>query len=122
MGVELQQRSFASGDELLAFITTSADYLRTSRPTAVNLFEAMNTITTIASTLLEQGAGAGDIISAVVKQVEGMLAKDVADNVATGNHGASAILTAPNCPEKVRALIFVKFVYLYISISISIYV
>ena len=101
--------SFASVDEAKLFLLERWAYLRTSRPTAVNLFEAADRleglINTTASSVQTPGTVSftqciirdiillpGQLVDAYIAGAEAMLEKDVADNQAIGKYGAEAIL------------------------------
>jgi S-methyl-5-thioribose-1-phosphate isomerase len=79
---------------LLSFIHEKMDYLATSRPTAVNLFNAMKELKLV----LEEASTGSDgtvrerLCQAVNRHAEFMLRRDVADNEAIGAFGAAAIL------------------------------
>lgn len=82
-----------------AYIHGKMDYLCTSRPTAVNLFNAMAEIKVALQTAVESaGIVTGGktarqrMVQAVVDYGEFMLARDVADNRGIGKFGADAIL------------------------------
>jgi methylthioribose-1-phosphate isomerase len=98
---------------LMAYIQGKMDYLATSRPTAVNLFNALQevkAVVTEAAASASQGQTAGDpssssmssttseavrdrMVAAVVRHAEFMLQRDEADCRAIGKYGAEAILT-----------------------------
>ena len=105
VAVELHKRVFGSVAELVAFVKERLEYLKTSRPTAVNLFEAAGRLAALADTL----AGDTPDDAAAVKQgligaMEGMLAADISDNKAIGAFGRDAILAAAPAGEAVRVL------------------
>ncbi|KJE93735.1 translation initiation factor eif-2b [Capsaspora owczarzaki ATCC 30864] len=68
--------------------------LCTSRPTAVNLSEAASALTARAAALAASNASVDTTVDALLKAMEDMLLKDVADNRAIGAHGRAAILAA----------------------------
>jgi len=76
--------------ELYNFIREKMDFLRTSRPTAVNLFNALDELTLVINNSLSSKE---DIIKAVIKHAEIMLKRDVTDNESIGSHGADALLS-----------------------------
>lgn len=51
LGVDISARkaSFASAEDAAAFVLESTEYLKTSRPTAVNLFTAMDQVADIVN-------------------------------------------------------------------------
>ena len=91
----------SSSNEVLDYIVGKMDYLRTSRPTAVNLFNAMDELDSVLKNASE---GSQDIVEAVVSHAEFMLKRDVSDNEAIGSHGAKALLSHTNdkCVRMVR--------------------
>ena len=88
--------------ELKSFVAVSSDHLRTSRPTAVNLFEAMNRLNEIVKSLESEGSSVAVVKEALLKEVESMLERDVADNKAVGAFGSDALLKDFDRDEKVR--------------------
>mmetsp|Transcript_23197 Transcript_23197/g.25569 ORF Transcript_23197/g.25569 Transcript_23197/m.25569 type:complete len:372 (-) Transcript_23197:333-1448(-) len=78
------------GDDLKMFIQKKMDYLATSRPTAVNLFNALQEIKII----LEEQTDAthASYSKAILDHAEFMLERDISDNKNIGNNGADAIL------------------------------
>ncbi|KAJ3145190.1 S-methyl-5-thioribose-1-phosphate isomerase [Geranomyces variabilis] len=75
------------------FVEHKLNYLRTSRPTAVNLFEAAARLEKIVMA----AASAPDATSAstansYISAAEAMLEKDVEDNRSIGRHGAQAVI------------------------------
>ncbi|KAJ2895723.1 S-methyl-5-thioribose-1-phosphate isomerase, partial [Coemansia aciculifera] len=84
----------------VSFIEGRLDYLATSRPTAVNLFDAIRKLK--AAVHAAHDRGDKDITQAYVSAAEAMLAADVADNQAIGRLGAEFILSRSNeSPVKV---------------------
>jgi len=85
-------------NETMKYITQKIEYLKTSRPTAVNLFNAMDELVQImhqaltTSTSTSTGDKQSAIITAITKHAEFMLQRDLADNQAIGKYGAEAIL------------------------------
>jgi methylthioribose-1-phosphate isomerase len=64
-------------------------HLQTSRPTAVNLSDAVRKLENVAKTAsLEEGATSESIAKAYIAAAERMLVDDVSDNKAIGEHGA----------------------------------
>uniref|UniRef100_A0A7S4VUX8 Methylthioribose-1-phosphate isomerase n=2 Tax=Ditylum brightwellii TaxID=49249 RepID=A0A7S4VUX8_9STRA len=94
---ELDNFSPDDADAILSYISKKTDYLRTSRPTAVNLFNALDELTEKMTEAASASAN-GDpkrekIVKCVVQYAEFMLERDVSDNEAIGAHGADAILS-----------------------------
>ncbi|MCA2960788.1 MAG: S-methyl-5-thioribose-1-phosphate isomerase [Silvanigrellales bacterium] len=98
LAVEASQRreTFSSRDEAVRFLAAKLELLGESRPTAVNLFEAIGRLKAYVSAtslnLADDAQGARALIDAFVNEAEAMLAKDVADNRAIGAFGAEALL------------------------------
>ena len=80
-------------------ILRKLDYLGTSRPTAVNLFHAIQEVQQAVQRAQQQDDDDSNtttanerMIQAVVQHAEFMLERDIADNRAIGQHGAHEIL------------------------------
>jgi methylthioribose-1-phosphate isomerase len=110
LAVECVRRSDEWGSlppaELAAVLSERLSYLRTSRPTAVNLF---NETERLAALLKELGAAGGaqsgrEVMDGFIVEAEKMLANDVADNLAIGRHGATAVLAAHPTKQRVAML------------------
>lgn len=85
------------GQKMLLFIQKKVDYLRTSRPTAVNLFNAMDGLmeacTKAIATSKPPPTSIKDmLVETILSYGENMLRADVLTNRAIGAHGAEAIL------------------------------
>ena len=80
-------------DEVKLFIDEKLDYLVTSRPTAVNLADAVGKLKAIIAKEVAKGNKVdGDQVARVYEQAaERMLEDDVADNKNIGEHGATWI-------------------------------
>jgi len=95
LAVELNKNTgnFQSKSDLFTFIKEKLDYLVTSRPTAVNMQLAAEGCINLTSKLLEDDTiETGSAVSLVIQHLEAMLVKDVDDNVAIGDYGATDIL------------------------------
>lgn len=76
-----------------SFLLESMQYLRTSRPTAVNLFVATDELTALVNKLLKtSGITAEAIVMKYIEAAEQMLEDDVNTNKAIGDYGAKRIL------------------------------
>lgn len=87
------------GDALLKLLNEKLDYLSTSRPTAVNLFNAIAELKEVlkeAKSKFDNNNSTGTIrdclCKAVLDHTTFMLERDVADNRNIGKYGAEAIL------------------------------
>jgi S-methyl-5-thioribose-1-phosphate isomerase len=89
---EVTQNELAElkGEDLLGYIHQKMEYLATSRPTAVNLFNALEEI---KQKLSEVESTPESYCKAILQHAEFMLERDVQDNRAIGKHGADAILS-----------------------------
>ncbi|KAJ1732160.1 S-methyl-5-thioribose-1-phosphate isomerase [Coemansia biformis] len=83
LAAEVSGLLFASNDEAREHIRGRLEYLKTSRPTAVNLFEAAGRLRAVVD------EADGDVVKAYVDAAERMLEKDVADNKAIGKWGSA---------------------------------
>ncbi|KAI8893812.1 hypothetical protein BC833DRAFT_531294 [Globomyces pollinis-pini] len=79
-----------SSEKVLKFIETKLEYLKTSRPTAVNLFEASARL--FNSVKQQVHIQASDLIQHYIDEAESMLGKDIQDNKAIGANGCQYIL------------------------------
>jgi hypothetical protein len=84
--------SLASATELLPLLLKQTGYLLTSRPTAVNLLEALSRIESAAKQATEGGATGEQLARKVVDVAVGVWDEDRERNVAIGDNGASWIL------------------------------
>jgi methylthioribose-1-phosphate isomerase len=99
VAVEVHRRQmakqFASADAVRAFIEQSFDYLRSSRPTAVNLFRAADQLVQLTkNSANKSNATVESVCEAYLTAAEQMLADDVADNRRIGKYGAEAVIKA----------------------------
>lgn len=95
LAVELSRKnlSFQSPGEAKKQIVDRLQYLKESRPTAVNLGDAVNKLSRIVSrTAATSDASGKEVVAAYTEAAERMLVDDVADNKAIGAHGAKWIL------------------------------
>jgi 5-methylthioribose kinase len=101
---------------VMAYITGKMDYLCTSRPTAVNLFNAMAEIKVV----LQKAVDSKDVdnvhsilsarqrmVQAVVQYGEFMLERDAADNRGIGKFGADAILKGLSASDPAKKVTIV---------------
>jgi methylthioribose-1-phosphate isomerase len=87
LAVELSSRGSPSGsrDEIIAEVDEALDYLKTSRPTAVDLTNAINQL---KARIREGTNSAEDVVKAFVEEAEKIFEKDLKTNLAIGDHGA----------------------------------
>ena len=103
LAVELAavKSTLATAADVSAFVAEKMDYLCTSRPTAVNLGEAVDRLKALAASIAADAPeGSGDAAAErVIAECEGMLASDVAANRAIGAFGADALCAAVGKPK-----------------------
>jgi methylthioribose-1-phosphate isomerase len=96
LAVDLQSRSklgeFDTSASAVEFIRSSLEYLKTSRPTAVNLFDAAGKLWRIVEQRAETATNSLDIVDSYVAAAVTMLSEDVKDNKNIGAHGAKFIM------------------------------
>lgn len=90
-------------DEIKQVIVDKMEFLKTSRPTAVNVFNAMEELST---TILENSSltTREELLSALLNHASYMLERDVSDNRSIGNHGADEILSKVDPGSNVRVI------------------
>ncbi|CAJ1993890.1 translation initiation factor 2 subunit [Leishmania donovani] len=80
-----------SGSEVQAFFLSSCDFVMTSRPTAVNLFNCLRDLKEQVEKL-DPTKAAAEVAQACVELAEAVYTKDVAFNEGIMRHGAAHIL------------------------------
>lgn len=88
-----------ASDNIKQYVYGKMAYLKTSRPTAVNLFNAMTELKGIVNRASD---AAPQIVAAIVKHAQFMLERDVSDNKAIGTHGADDLLQRHTHKDGVR--------------------
>ncbi|KAL2201666.1 Methylthioribose-1-phosphate isomerase [Sarocladium strictum] len=88
LAVELTNReeTAESKDKIIAEIDEALDYLKTSRPTAVDLTNAINQL---KARIRDGTDSAEDVVKAFVEEAEKIFEKDLQSNLAIGDHGAN---------------------------------
>ena len=102
LAVEITKRRSSDGAELAEFILKSTAHLRTSRPTAVNLFNAMDEIDALVD--CHRSASAADLGGAIVQYAEKLREDDYAKCKAMGKVGAEAVLRPLGDEQKASIL------------------
>ncbi|KAK0391573.1 hypothetical protein NLU13_1073 [Sarocladium strictum] len=92
LAVELSNSSAPkeSRDATIAEIDEALDYLKTSRPTAVDLTNAINQL---KARIREGPESADDVVQAFVAEAEKIFEKDLQTNLSIGDHGANWLKT-----------------------------
>jgi methylthioribose-1-phosphate isomerase len=90
-----RRSEFASAAAASEWLFGRLEYLKTSRPTAVNLFQATDHLEEVITKYMgtHAGASAGEVLDVYIAEAEKMLQDDVAANKAIGDHGAADILS-----------------------------
>lgn len=109
LAVELEsKRQELSGYTVQAtqeYIEGALDYLNASRPTAVNLSDAVTKLkAAVAEGVAREGSSSGSIIDLYQSRAEDMLEQDVADNKNIGRFGAEWLSGSVAGKEKVTVL------------------
>ena len=90
--IEILPKSFSSTEELENFVTEKLLYLTKARPTAVNIMEASKHLVSFVKNLSLKTKDTETVKMELIKEIEGMLAKDISDNQAIGRFGAAHML------------------------------
>ncbi len=99
-GCALAARTHSGDDpeKIVSEIRTAADFLSRTRPTAVNLFWALNRIRNRSEHLLVEGATADILCAGILAEAETIRAEDIAACRQIGNNGARLL------PDRVTVL------------------
>ena len=93
----------ASIEAAASFLLKCMEHLRTSRPTAVNLFVAMDELKSIVEEATKKCKDGSEVYRAYIKAAEEIFEKDVKTNKAIGDYGAKRILELTG-RKKIRVL------------------
>ncbi|OMJ13807.1 Methylthioribose-1-phosphate isomerase [Smittium culicis] len=92
------KKSLESGKDAVSYLKERMSYLRRARPTAVNLAEAMDLLTSVVDTAYSQILTESDlqlqskfVVDSFVEAAEGLLVRDISDNKAIGKFGCEYI-------------------------------
>lgn len=101
LAVELQRIQVSPiAEEVAVFIKEKLAYLVTSRPTAVNLADAVTKLSRVVTNAANAPSATGeDVKKAYCDAAARMLVDDVSDNEAIGKHGAEWIQNAAGAGE-----------------------
>ncbi|CAH0395536.1 unnamed protein product [Bemisia tabaci] len=95
--VDIYNEEFEKKKVLRQEVEGKLNYLVSARPTAVNMKLAADDLLNMANDLAkDENISVSEMKNRFIKAVEEMLEKDVADNSAIGQHGATAILNQDN--------------------------
>lgn len=87
-------------DAVMDYIQGKMDYLATSRPTAVNLFNALAELKVAVENAKDENDPCQKMVNAVMTHAEFMLERDTQDCKNIGKYGADQILKGPNDSNK----------------------
>ncbi|KAJ1565000.1 S-methyl-5-thioribose-1-phosphate isomerase [Nowakowskiella sp. JEL0078] len=102
--------TLANSSDAVKYIKQQLTYLKTSRPTAVNLFDAADKLSKVvenaAKTALSGVEGSNFVVKAYLEAAEKMLEDDIKDNKNIGKFGAEFIVkhAKPELKDKIRVL------------------
>lgn len=102
VAVELKQTSFSDAGHLEKFVTEKFTYLKTARPTAVNIARAADQFIRRSAELRKDGVKRAQEV--LIAELEDMLPRDIATNKAIGRYGAEHIMSRLEPGEKARVL------------------
>lgn len=89
----ISTNKFTTVDDAKAWLLSSMEYLRSSRPTAVNLFLAMDELTALVTSYASEGKNTpNELLLQVIEASERIWEADLATNRSIGYHGAKHIL------------------------------
>lgn len=92
LAVEASNLAFSgTSEDAASFLTKKLEYLLSSRPTAVNLFDAATKLQNLVLQTAEASADAKTIFQTYIDAAEAMLIDDVTTNKAIGSHGADTL-------------------------------
>jgi methylthioribose-1-phosphate isomerase len=83
-----------SSEDVVAYIHSRLDYLKDSRPTAVDLTNAINQLKAKTRSVADQGRDI--IIQTYIEEAERILQKDLQTNLSIGDHGAEWLVKTAN--------------------------
>ena len=102
---ESTRSSYPDAATAADFLLKQMEYLRTSRPTAVNLFAATDSLKILVeNSRSTSGATANTVIEAYIKASEQILEDDIKTNKLIGQHGAKKIMDIVGKNKKVKVL------------------
>lgn len=91
--IETKRKKFTNKEETYDYISEAMLYLRTSRPTAVNLFRATDELLALINKLIkEENSTSNSIVDGFILAAEKMLIDDIKSNKAIGDYGAKRII------------------------------
>ncbi|CAO3623167.1 unnamed protein product [Mucor fragilis] len=104
VNARFEQGEFETVDQAVKFLLESLKYLKTSRPTAVNLFDAAAKLEHLITTTAKAAQEPVAVVTAYVEAAEQMLVDDVKDNKNIGKFGAEYIVENAKNPNNISVL------------------
>ncbi|KAI8378873.1 S-methyl-5-thioribose-1-phosphate isomerase [Choanephora cucurbitarum] len=99
-----QNGEFKTVDQAVQFLHDSLEYLKTSRPTAVNLFDAAAKLWDLIQKTAATTEDPQVVINAYIEAAEQMLVDDVKDNKNIGKYGADYIVEHAKYKDNISVL------------------
>lgn len=99
-----QNGEFKTVDEVVQFLHESIEYLKTSRPTAVNLFDAAAKLWDVIQKTAATTQDPQVVVLAYIEAAEQMLVDDVKDNKNIGKFGADYIVEHAKQKDNISVL------------------
>ncbi|XP_031571295.1 methylthioribose-1-phosphate isomerase-like [Actinia tenebrosa] len=103
LAVEIFPMTFKTFEDLSSFVREKLEYLKTARPTAVNMTEAATSLNKFLANMPDNTEPEKAKLN-LLEKIESMLSKDIADNKAIGKHGACHMIENIESKEKLRIL------------------
>lgn len=108
LAVDVYARSengeFTTVDQVVQFLYESLEYLKTSRPTAVNLFDAADKLWALIQSTAKEAKEPVTVVNAYIEAAEQMLVDDVKDNKNIGKFGAQYIIENAKDKDNISVL------------------
>ncbi|KAK4519908.1 uncharacterized protein ATC70_010152 [Mucor velutinosus] len=104
VNARFEQGEFETVDQAVKFLLESLEYLKTSRPTAVNLFDAAAKLEHLINTTAKTAQEPVTVVTAYIEAAEQMLIDDVKDNKNIGKFGADYIVENAKNPKNISVL------------------
>lgn len=105
LAVEVSNRDFnGTSEDASSLLIKKLEYLVSSRPTAVNLSDAVEKLRSLVLKTVETATEAKTVFQAYIDAAETMLIDDVASNKAIGFHGAKHLRSNLEGLEKISVL------------------
>ncbi len=89
--VEIQRSGITDSGEFIARLKAMSDYLASSRPTAVNLFYALDRVFGRAKSLVDSGATVDECVDRLCVEARAIRDEDIASSRAIGENGLTLL-------------------------------